>query len=702
MNESHYLSPGFLVTLGERRGALKFPLFDGRLRKATPARLALVDTLNRGYTGDTSTLLEDLADRFGVQVGALRTFFDALSDGGYLSSAPPPARFASTSRDETAPVGEGEMTIAAPASLLSQGGEYFWYDHHGKLLLTLNLPQLLACSCFTQKTTASAAWERHRNETQFEALGREAFDELLRRLRGVGLLIDAGVADKLDDTPLYGTVNIERLHELVDARVAEHDREVADSGRELVQVVPVNTRHGIAPQSLGMLMAYAMEYEGGRLCGKYDFVPMFYTDESRMVERAERPGIFLFSNYLWNLEENLKISAAIKSVSPDSITLHGGPSTPKYEPDAEAFFAENPHVDIAIRGEGELTMADVLDKLDIANSRDLGVLDQVEGLSYRGADGSVVRTGDRERISDLDTIPSPLLMGLFNEFGSMKAAAIIETNRGCPYGCTFCDWGSATLSRVRKFDLDRVFAELEWSAQHQIEDAAIADANFGMLERDVEIAEKIADLKREYGYPRTVNINYAKNQVRYLRKIIEIFSEVDILAEGVVSLQSMDETTLKVIDRANIKLDKYNELATEFRRSKLPLAADIMMGLPGSTPDAFRRDLQQCTDRDIRVRANYTQLLPNSPMNDPDYRIKHGIRAKPGRFSRRLRPTRAASGMRWTTSASPITCWTATVCSATSPVLYAGKRGWVKSSSTTGSSWMRGVSLSAGPPCPPA
>ena len=80
--------------------------------------------------------------------------------------------------------------------------------------------------------------------------------------------------------------------------------------------------------------------------------------------------------------------------------------------------------------------------------------------------------------------------------------AILETNRGCPYGCTFCDWGSATQSRIRKFDLDRVFAELEWCATHKVHQVFLADANFGIFERDVEIAEKVAELKLEHGYPR--------------------------------------------------------------------------------------------------------------------------------------------------------------------------------------------------------
>lgn len=263
------------------------------------------------------------------------------------------------------------------------------------------------------------------------------------------------------------------------------------------------------------------------------------------------------------------------------------------------------------------------------NSAGLDVLKDVEGLTYR-TDTGYVRTGNRDRITDIDTIPSPYLTGLFDEFGSVRAGAVIETNRGCPYGCTFCDWGSATLSKVRRFDLDRVFAELEWSAKNNIEDASIADANFGMLSRDVEITEKIAELKRKYGYPKSVGINYAKNQVKYLRDIIRIMADVEILTEGKVSLQSMDETTLQVIDRANIKLDKYNELASEFRRANLPLAVEIMVGLPGATTAAFHNDLQQCTNRDVRVMLNNTTLLPNSPMNAPEYREKHAIKALPG------------------------------------------------------------------------
>jgi hypothetical protein len=87
----------------------------------------------------------------------------------------------------------------------------------------------------------------------------------------------------------------------------------------------------------------------------------------------------------------------------------------------------------------------------------------------------------------------------------------------------------------------------------------------------------------------------------------------------------MDPGTLKTIRRSNIKLEKYDALAGEFRRAQLPLYVDVMMGLPGSTITSFSNDLQECVDREVRARVFPTQLLVNSPMNEPEYRIENKI-----------------------------------------------------------------------------
>jgi hypothetical protein len=400
----------------------------------------------------------------------------------------------------------------------------------------------------------------------------------------------------------------------------------------MIPVFPVNVDWSIPPVALGFLFTMARKHKNGSLNDAFDFRPTWLVDGAAPV--PEGPMISLYSHYIWNSVQMLANAARTKAANPLALNIHGGPDVPKYEYDVGNYFADHPYVDVAVHGEGEVTICEILEKLAPAMLKgdivDLSVLDNVAGLSYRGADGRPVRTGERPRMEKLDDIPSPYLTGEFDLFAEAGAPnVILETNRGCPYGCTFCDWGSATASKIRKFDLDRVFAEFEWCARNKVGSVGLADANFGQFERDISIAQKCADLKGIYGFPRSMGTNYAKNSVKHLKPIIDALVKADILASGLLSLQSMDEGTLSVINRANIKLKKYEALAAEFRANDLPLYVDLMMGLPGSTVDSFRNDLQECVDREVYAKVHPTQLLVNSPMNQPAYREKHGITVKP-------------------------------------------------------------------------
>jgi radical SAM superfamily enzyme YgiQ (UPF0313 family) len=634
-HEPLFLAPSFLVSISGV-GIVAFPQLIGQsVRRAQRGVVQLIAELSRGDGRPVASIIEQVVAETEADAAVLLRFVAALRELGAVTTSPQPTPASYHQTVPAAPDGplprDTVLTLIQPSGFLVDDGFFVSFDHAGAVRARLSAAQLSATTAFGVPRSIDDAWRHHRFGRL--PIAEAEFDQLVSDLFAAGMLRVANVSELAALEPDQRGIDTSPLavvKERVAAAVEAHQRETAGSPGRRTPVVPVNVDHGVAPLSLALLVAHAGEHEGGRLREIYDFVPEFLTDEELLADRATEPSIFLFSNYVWTVERNLALSAIVKRVNPTSITIHGGPSTPKYLGDTEEFFARHDHVDIAVHGEGETTFSDVLCALDGVLPARLDVLGDVAGLTYRKPGGGVVRTTDRDRITDLDEIPSPYTRGLLDAFGAAHAGAIIETNRGCPYGCTFCDWGSATLSRIRKFSLDRVFAELEWSAAHKIEIASIADANFGIMERDVEIAQKIADLKREYGFPRTVATNYAKNTVKYLRKIIEIFADVEILTEGVVSLQSMDEPTLKIIRRSNIKLDKYNELSTEFRRSRLPLAADIMMGLPGSTPVSFRNDLQQCTNRDVRVRANPTQLLPNSPMNEPGYRREYAITAKPG------------------------------------------------------------------------
>jgi len=385
------------------------------------------------------------------------------------------------------------------------------------------------------------------------------------------------------------------------------------------------------PLALGMLRAWICAYREGALLQHYEPLPIVSLDAHGMQRLWQRHGrgIWLFSDYLWSQPYNLALAATVKRADPGNLTVHGGPSAPKYADACERHFARHPQVDVVVRGEGEQTLVELLGAL--AGGGGLAALADVPGLTYRKP-GGVVRTPERPRISDVDALPSPYLTGMFEAYGSDVVAAILESNRGCPYACTFCDWGSATQQKIRRFDLARVNAEIDWIGRQRIPVLWIADANFGIFPRDIEIAGQVALTRRRYGFPREVVVNYPKNATDKIASIVRIFAEAGICGQGVVSIQTTDPATLAAIRRDNIRTDKYDELAHIFREQGLPLSTDLMIGLAGSTVASFKADLQRYFDEDIWVKAYRTQLLPNSPMSDPDYLREHRIEVDAGQY----------------------------------------------------------------------
>jgi len=411
-------------------------------------------------------------------------------------------------------------------------------------------------------------------------------------------------------------------------------QDIQPDGRIPVYFTPHMENH--YPLALGMIAASITAFNDGELLERFQLLPISYLTPQELFSGPHRKfgsGVWLFSNYMWSLEINLKISAMLKSVDPNGLTLHGGPSTPGYPGACADFMRKNPSVDIAVHGEGEVSAVEILQCVDRGPDGriqyDAGRLRTVSGLTFRDRQQAglpLVTTEKRTRLKELDSVPSPYLTGIFDSYDGRVEAAIIESNRGCPFGCTFCDWGSATRQKVRKIELDRVKQEIDWIGRNQVRVIWIADANFGMYDRDIELSHFIVETKKKYGFPQEVVVNYTKNSTRRLFEIIKAFSAGGIISQGIISIQTTDEATLEVINRQNIKTETYDELAQVFADANLPLSTDLMTGLPGITPEAFDRDLQRYFDADVTAKAYPTQLLPNSPMADPEYMEKYKIR----------------------------------------------------------------------------
>jgi radical SAM superfamily enzyme YgiQ (UPF0313 family) len=323
------------------------------------------------------------------------------------------------------------------------------------------------------------------------------------------------------------------------------------------------------------------------------------------------PDILAFSVLGWNYRAFGSLAATFKQLNPDGWVVFGGTHVTAQ---AERVFRMFPDVDVVVNGEGELTFRDLLKaRLSGASPRNLSA---VPGVSYQGEDGSTRTTQDRERIDDLDIIPSPALTGaidLTNDQGRFRYdVALMETNRGCPYKCAFCYWGGAVGQRVRAFSRERLRAELEVFAKLRVHTVVACDANFGMLGTDKEFVEDLISIRDRYGFPRALETSWAKNKSKTFYDIVGTMKESGMRSSFTIALQTLSNEALGTMNRKNMKVNEWESLADWLDHQNLDTYAELIWGAPGETVESFMQGYDKLARRVSRIAVYPMLLLPNT------------------------------------------------------------------------------------------
>ena len=243
----------------------------------------------------------------------------------------------------------------------------------------------------------------------------------------------------------------------------------------------------------------------------------------------------------------------------------------------------------------------------------------------------VVKGVNPPRIRDLDIIPSPYLNGMLEHFFDGKLTPFLETNRGCPFKCTFCHTGNDYFQKTNMFSFERVREEILYIAPRVaslgIVNLHFADTNFGMYPRDREICVALREVHDKYGWPLQIMATTGKNSKE---RVIDITSIMGNLFAVNMSVQSMDSNVLANIKRDNIKLDDYIRINEHLNQQGRATKGELILGMPGETKESFLHGLEQVIDSGVSSVCVYTLMLLNgTEFQDPAYRRKHGIE---GRF----------------------------------------------------------------------
>lgn len=390
----------------------------------------------------------------------------------------------------------------------------------------------------------------------------------------------------------------------------------------MVQINNSFSGQNYLPYSLGFLQGYAQRYLKSR--DEFEFLLPLYKriPVETAVERLLRADMVFFSTYVWNIRFSLEIAKKVKQRKGDSIIVFGGHQVPN---SVEPFLRNNPFVDIACHGEGEISFLSILENCI------MGDWDKVPSISYIDGDNRLVQNPRCERISDLSTIPSPYLDGVFDQlmeaYPNEQWIILWETNRGCPFSCSYCDWGAAIHARVYAYNLERIFKEVDWFSNRKNEFIYCCDANFGILKRDIEIVDYVAENKRKYGYPKALSVQNTKNSTERSYEIQKVLSDAGLNKGVTLSLQSMNIETLKSVNRQNISVEVFQELQYKFTADNVETYTDIILALPEETYETFKDGVSFVIEngQHNRIQFNNLSLLPNAEMGSPEYQRKYNF-----------------------------------------------------------------------------
>lgn len=364
-----------------------------------------------------------------------------------------------------------------------------------------------------------------------------------------------------------------------------------------------------APLGVGYMKA-VMDRD---LPGQIDSRLFAYPDHLTTALKQSPPDILMLSDYCWNESLSLFFCKLAKQINPNVLTVMGGPNM-VLEPERQiAFFDQHPELDVYILGEADFLARDIV-RAYLEADRDRRRFDDQELFSCirRTMDGQTIRNETWPRSKEVDEIPSPYLSGIMDEFFDGRLTPMIETNRGCPFSCTFCCQGTGWYTKVHYFSLERLHDEIHYIARKvkelcpSVGAFRIADSNYGMYERDIEISGYLGETQKLYNYPTYIDATTGKNKPDRIIKSLEQVGGALVLYQAV---QSLDENVLRNVKRQTIKLEAYEQLQVHMRGRGLRSNSDLILGLPGETLDTHRSAIWKLLDSGINQVTNFQLML---------------------------------------------------------------------------------------------
>lgn len=319
--------------------------------------------------------------------------------------------------------------------------------------------------------------------------------------------------------------------------------------------------------------------------------------EKIIKNKYKKTNIFGIYTVTPNYRSSIKIAEIIKKNYPNSFVIMGGPHATNT---SEIILKYHPEVDVIVRGEGEFTLLELMNKINKNIS-----LNKILGITYRN-NNKIIVNHDRPLIKNLDILPYSFEHVIDRNkysaeiFKGREKSTIFLTSRGCPYKCVYCSASANSGYRIRYFSINYVMEALNHFSDKGFKRIYFEDDTFTINKKRVtKLCKRIINSNLNFSWHCETRVDCVdKELLRLMHKAgcNDIFYGVESMVQ-------------KVLDNAKkgFKVDNIKKAIKLTNEAGIRTFVSVQVGLPGETKktvDTTIKRLKQLNPDEIALCIN--------------------------------------------------------------------------------------------------
>jgi len=298
--------------------------------------------------------------------------------------------------------------------------------------------------------------------------------------------------------------------------------------------------------------------------------------------------------FVWNEPYVQNILKVLKQKQFAGRIILGGPQISYVKENLESYY---PHAHVFIRGYAE----DALLKLIQSNESN----PIISGVHYAGEPDLGLSAN-----TDIEQLPSPYLNGIIKPQSFIRW----ETQRGCPFRCSFCQHRESDVSMTRRqLSQSRIMQEIDWIIAHPIiNDIAVLDPTFNSGSNYLEILHRFLDK----GFTGKLSLQCRMEMVS--KEFLDVIEELNKMGTTVLEfgLQTIHKNEQRVIQRPN-NMKQVERVLAETKKRNIPIEVSLIFGLPQQTVESFKASIDFCKAHEVPVIYAFPlMLLRGTPLDE--------------------------------------------------------------------------------------